>query len=233
MIQEGDVDLNKSIQSLVKEIVRLEVSGKKWMNGTLIDVGSDVIVLFNGTDYVYIPLAHVHNIGMDCDNEDDLQAPTELPSIVAEESEEDLSFGEVLAQAKGRFVEIYVTGGQSLHGTITGIMNNYIVFQSPVYKKMYISLSHLKWLIPYAQNHKLYGLDNDSTLTQLNNETFATTFENQVKKFENKIVVLNIGGYKSYIGKMNNVEEQIVEFQSARTSPVYLNLHHIKTLHEV
>ena len=202
------------------------------MNGTLIDVGSDVIVLFNGTDYVYIPLARVHNIGLDQDNEDDLQAPTELPSIVAEESEEDLSFGEVLAQAKGRFVEIYVTGGQSLHGTITGIMNNYIVFQSPVYKTMYISLTHLQWLIPYAQNHQLYGLDNDAA-TQLNNETVATTFENQVEKFINKIVVLNIGGHKSYIGKVNNVEEQIVEFQSARTSPVYLSLHHIKTIHEV
>ena len=203
------------------------------MKGTLIDVGSDVIVLFNGADFVYIPLAQVHNIGVDRENEDYLQAPTELPSIVAEESEEDLSFGGVLAQAKGRFVEIYVTGGQSLHGTITGIMNNYIIFQSPVYKTMCISLSHLKWLIPYTQNHKLYGLDNDTALTQLNNETFATTFENQVKKFKNKIVVFNVGEHKSLIGKINNVEEQVVEFQSARTSPVYLNLHHIKTLHEV
>ena len=61
IIKEGDVALNKIIQSLVKEIVQLEVSGKKWMNGTLIDVGSDVIVLFNGTDFVYIPLAHIHN----------------------------------------------------------------------------------------------------------------------------------------------------------------------------
>ena len=59
------------------------------------------------------------------------------------------------------------------------------------------------------------------------------TFEDQVEKFKNKIVVLNIGGNKSHIGKINNVEEQIVEIQSARTSPVYLNLHHIKTLHEV
>ena len=50
----------------------------------------------------------------------------------------------------------------------------------------------------------------------MNNETFATTFEDQVEKFKNKIVVLNIGGSNSYIGKVNNVEEQIVEFQSAR-----------------
>ena len=139
----------------------------------------------------------------------------------------------MLSQAKGKLVEIYVTGNQSLHGTITDIMNNYIVFQSPVYKTMYISLSHLKWLIPYAQNHKLYGLDNDTAITQLNNETFATTFENQVEKVKNKIIVLNVGEHKSLIGKINNVEEQIIEFESARTSPIFLNLHHIKTLHEV
>ena len=132
------------------------------MNGTLIDVGSDVIVLFNGMDFMYIPLDHIHNFEMDRDNENNLQAPTELPSIVAEENEEDLSFEEVLAQAKGRLVEIYVTGGQSLHGTITGIMKDYLVFQSPVYKTIYIPVSHLKWLIPYAQNNTLYGLDNDS-----------------------------------------------------------------------
>ena len=118
------------------------------VSGTLIDVGSDMIVLFNGTDFMYIPLDHIRNFEMDCDNEDNVQAPTELPSIVAEESKEDLSFEEVLAQAKGRLVEIYVTGNQSLHGTITGIMNNYFVFQSPIYKTMYISLAHIEMADP-------------------------------------------------------------------------------------
>lgn len=227
------MDLNKIIQSLVQEVIRVEVSGKKIMNGTLIDVGSDMIVLFNEGDFVYISLDHVRNFGVDRDNENVVQAPTELPSIVAEESKEDLSFEEVLTQAKGRLVEIYVTGNQSLHGTIIGIMKNYLVFQSPVYKTMYISLAHIKWLIPYPQSHKLYGLENDSVTTPPNNETFARTLEVQVEKFKNKIVVLNVGDPKSYIGKINNVEEQIVEFQSARTSSVYLNLQHIKTIHEV
>lgn len=225
--------MNKIIQGLVQEVVRIEVSGKKMVNGTLIDVGSDMIVLFDGLDFLYIPLDHIQNFEMDRDNENDVQAPTELPSIVAEESKEDLSFEEVLAQAKGGLVEIYVTGNQSLHGTITGIMKNYLVFQSPVYKTIYISMAHIKWLIPYAQSHTLYGLDNDPATAQPNNETFARTFESQVEKYINKIVVLNIGEHKSYIGKINNVEEQIVEFQSAKNSPIYLNLHHIKTLHEV
>ena len=106
--------MNKILQSLVQEVVRIEVSGKEMMNGKLIDVGSDMIVLFDGVDFLYIPLDHIRNFEMDRDNENDVQAPTELPSIVAEESKEDLSFEEVLAQAKGRLVEIYVTGNQSL-----------------------------------------------------------------------------------------------------------------------
>ncbi|WHT49227.1 hypothetical protein QNH10_06290 [Sporosarcina thermotolerans] len=127
--------MNKIIQSLVKEIIRIEVSGKRIVGGSLIDVGSDMIVLFNGMDYMYIPLNHIRSFEASSENENNVQTPTELPSIVAEEIQEDLSFEQVLTKAKGRLVEIYVSGIQSLHGTITGITKNYIVFQSPFTKR--------------------------------------------------------------------------------------------------
>lgn len=225
--------MNKIILGLVNEIVEIEVSGKKVVNGTVIDLGSDVIVLYNGTDFVYIPLDHIHSFRVDCDNENDLKAPTEPPGIITEEKEADLSFGEVLTQAKGKYVEIYVAGSQPLHGHITSIMNNYFVFQSPVYKTMYISLNHLKWLIPYAQNERPYGVDNQSVTLQPNSDSFASNFEAQVEKFKNKIVVINTNGSKSFIGKINNVEDQIVEIQTARANSIYLNVHHVKTIHQV
>ncbi|MCG7346014.1 DUF2642 domain-containing protein [Sporosarcina sp. ACRSL] len=225
--------MNKIIQSLVQEVVRIEITGKKMVNGTLIDVGSDMIVLFNGMDFVYIPLDHIRNFVRDIDNENNVQAPTELPSIVAEESQEDLSFEYVLTQAKGRLIEIFVSGNQSLHGTITAILKDYLVFQSPIYKTLYIPLAHIKWLIPLAQDHKLYGSEIDFSSTESPNETFASSFEKQVEKLVNKLVVMNISERESFIGKIINVEEHITEFQAARTSPFYLNLRHIKTLHEV
>ncbi len=227
------MDLNKIIQSLVNEVVRIEVSGKKLINGTVIDLGSDMTVLFNGTDFVYIPLVHIQNFEVDRDNENDLKAPTEYSSVIMGENSEDLSFREVLTQAKGKYVEIYVTGGQPLHGYITSILNNYFVFQSPVYKTMYISLNHLKWLIPYAQNEGPYGLDNQNVSLQQDNDSLASTFELQVEKSKNEIVVINTGGNKSFIGKIKNIEGQIVEIQTARKNSIYLNLHHIKTLHKV
>ena len=233
LIYIGGVDLNKIIQSLVKQVVKLEVSGKRIITGTVIDLGSDMIVLFTGIDFVYIPLNHVQNFKIDFDNENEIEDPAEFPSITREDDKGNLSFGEVLTQAKGKFVEIYVTSDQSLHGCITHVMNNYFVFQSPIYKTMYITIDHLKWLIPYTGNKKPYGLDNHDVLLQKGDELLPSTFEAQVEKLKNEIVVFNMGGNKNLIGKINQVEAQIVEIQTARASSNYLNLNHIKTLHQV
>lgn len=230
---KGEVTLNNIIQSLIKEVVRVEVSGKRLINGTVIDSGSDVIVLFNGIDYVYIPVDHIQRFGIYDDNEEDIQAPSESPNITALENEKELTFREVLTQAQGNYVEIYVTNGQPLHGYIMSLMNDYFIFYSPIYKTMYISIQHLKWLIPYSKNESPYGMNNQTNLVQSNGQLLANTFKEQVEKFQNTIVVLNIGGDKSHIGKINNVEEQIVEIKGARTNSYYLNLDHIKTLHEV
>lgn len=220
--------MNKTIKSLIKEIVKIEVSGKKWISGTVIDLGSDIIVLFNGVDFMYIPLEHIQKLEIDRHNEEDIQGPLEDPTIHAEGKNDELSIKETLTQAKGRNVEVYVTDNQSLYGQITEIKDDYFVFYSPIYKTMYIPIKHLKWLIPYAQNESLYGAES---VTNTSSEVFESTFKNQIAKFTNKIVVLNIGGIKSHIGKINNIDEQIMEIQKARTGTILLNIEHLKTLH--
>ena len=112
-------------------------------------------------------------------------------------------------------------------------MTDYFVFQSPIYKTMFIPTSHIKWLIPYADGYKLYGSEYNSSPTQASNETFASSFEKQVENFINKLVVFNINERESFIGLINHVEEQIVKFHSTKSSPLYINMRHIKTLHEV
>ncbi|MCZ2259997.1 DUF2642 domain-containing protein [Sporosarcina sp. G11-34] len=225
--------MNKIIQSLVKQVVQIEVSGKKIITGTLIDLGSDMIVLFTGKEFVYIPLNHVQSFKVDSDIEDEIEDPTEFPSFTTEDDKGNLSFGEVLTQAKDKFVEIYVTGGQSLHGCITSVMNNYFVFQSPIYKTMYITIEHLKWLIPYTKNEKPYGMDNHCVLLQKADKLLASNFAAHVESLKSELVVFNMGGDKSHIGKINNVDANIVEIQTARATSNYLNLDHIKTVHQV
>lgn len=229
---KGGLTLNNIIQNLITEVVEIEVSGKKMMNGTLVDSGSDLVVLFNGIDFVYISLEHIQRFEVNS-NEDDIMAPTHAPTISTVEDEKDLSFREILTQAKGNYVELYVTDGPPIHGYILSLMDDYIEFYSPVYKIVYVSLRHLKVLIPYAENESPYGKNFHNSLVQSSRQILASTFKQQIEKFKDKIVVLNAGGNKSHIGKLNEIEENLVEIHGAKLHSYYLNLDHIKTLHLV
>ena len=101
------------IQSLIKEVVQIEISGKKLINGTLIELGSDVLVLFNGTDFLYIPTSHIQSLTTNLTDDVDIEVPPEFPSIITGvDDKEILSIMKVLLQAQEAFVEIYVTGSR-------------------------------------------------------------------------------------------------------------------------
>ena len=220
-------------QVLIQEVVEIEVSGKKVMRGTVIDLGTDVIVLFNGENFVYIPISHIQRFRKGYTNKEYIQAPTELPMIYVDESKEDMNLADVLIQAKGKSVEIYVTDHDSLHGHITDIQHNYFRFYSPIYKTMYISTKHVKWLIPYSQNINPYGIANTMTTELSDNSLLKNTFAQQIGSLKDTLVVLNAGGHKGHSGKILDVGDQIIEFQNARMSSTYFNMDHIKTIHQV
>ncbi|MET0960988.1 MAG: DUF2642 domain-containing protein, partial [Psychrobacillus psychrotolerans] len=207
--------MNKIIQSLLKEYVQIEVSGKKVLKGILIDVGTDIIVIFNGTDYMYIPIDHIHSYCILKNNELDTLAPTESSSIKTGGNNHELSLRVTLHQAQGKSTEIYLIDDQPLHGYITQIMDDYFAFYSPIYKTMYISTKHLKWLIPYPSSECPYGLNKPNS-QPLVTEVSVNTFKNKIEKFVDKLIVFNIGGSKSHIGTIKNVEEQVVELEAAR-----------------
>lgn len=222
--------MNKLFQTLIGEVVQIELSRKNMVVGTLIDLGSDVIVVYNGNDYIYLPFLHIKNLRLLEKFEFEITSPMGAPNISADQN---LSLRKVLTLAKGMFVEIYVTNEKTLHGYITSIMNNYFVFYSPIYKTMFITLNHLKWLIPYKDNQKPYGLTIQDLPVHPTNLTLARTFEIQVEKLKNEVVMFNIGENNNVIGKINNVESNVVELQTAKDLPIYLNIHHIKTVHKV
>ena len=226
-------DLKKMKQVLMQEIVEVEVSGKKVIRGTVIDLGTDVIVLYNGTNFVYIPMTHIQCFRKDYNNEEYIHAPTELPMIYVDESKEDMNLAEILIQAKGKSVEMHVTDHHSLHGYITDIQQNYFSFYSPIYKTMYISTDHVKWLIPYAQNINPYGIANTLKAELLNKNLLKNTFAEQIGNLKDTLVILNAGGQREHLGKIIDVDDQIIEFQNARMSTTYFNLDHIKTIHQV
>jgi hypothetical protein len=219
------------IKDHIGTYIKLEISGNKAINGILIDIGSDLWVIYNGYDYLYIPTVHVQNWKFPKQEEiDEIITLSDDQSPIFNPNEE-ISLRKTLTAAKGIFTEIYVTSKQAIHGYIISIMNNYFVFYSPIYKTMFISLNHLKWLIPYTNNQRPYGLSNASLPVNPSNITFARSFEVQIEKLNGTLTVFNIGENENSMGKIMGIKNNFVELVTAKGDPVYINLQHIKTVH--
>jgi hypothetical protein len=219
------------IKDHIGTYIKLEISGNKLISGILIDIGSDLWVIYNGYDYLYIPTVHIQNWKFPKEEEiDEIITLSDDQSPIFNPNEE-ISLRKTLTAAKGIFTEIYVTSKQAIHGYIISIMNNYFVFYSPIYKTMFISLNHLKWLIPYTNNQRPYGLSNANLPVNPSNITFARSFEVQIEKLVGTLIVFNIGENENVMGKIMGIKNNFIELITAKGNPVFLNLQHIKTVH--
>lgn len=129
----------KDLGSFIGKQLEVVISGKNHHTGILIDAGLDLIVLYDGYRYLYIPIVHVQHFQQKTSFGEQIESPTS--QVPFDSQTESISYRKTLEHARGRFVEIYVTGNQSIHGYVNSIMNDYFTFYSPVYKNLYISLN--------------------------------------------------------------------------------------------
>lgn len=217
-----------SISNFIGQQVDVEITGKTIFIGILVDVGLDILVLYDGSQYLYIPLLHLHNIKLSNDEPIDY---TEQTKQMYGDSIENISYRKALNNAKGMFVEIYVTGNKSVHGYITNILTDYLVFYSPVYKTMFISLHHLKWMTPYSSSLTPYTLSNEVLPVQPSAIPALRTFEEQLKKYEGELIVFDTGEQPNKIGLLKNIQNNIVELNTANGETIYWKLSHLKSAH--
>lgn len=216
-----------SFKNFLNKQVTIELSGKNLVTGILIEVGNDLIVVFNGENFLYIPLLHIHHLTESYIEE----SYGTLPSLQELEHEkDDLSLRKVLTAAKGIFVEIQLSTDQSFHGYITTIMNNYFVFYSPIYKVMYISLQHLKWLTPYLTEQTPYMLSNNLLPVNPSNIPLARTLDVQLNKLLGELVVINGGENNEYIGKLDTIDSNFIQLVTSRGESQLIGLRHLKTI---
>ena len=215
-------------QHLLGEQVTVHMSGNTMFNGILIDMGADIIVLYNGEQYIYIPLLHIHNIRANKESENYVSQPTS--SSIVEEMD-SISYRKTLTYAKGTFVEIYVTGNLTFHGYITNILNDYFVFYSPVFKQMFITLTHLKWLTPYHKNITPYDLSQEKLPVSPSTVPLLRSLDDQLKREKGKLVVLDGGSNPFKIGLLSDIEQHMIELIIANGDTIFLNLDHIKSIH--
>jgi hypothetical protein len=216
------------LRQFIDKEIQVEISGNHIFTGKLIDVGLDLMVLLHEQRYFYIPLVHVQNLKASSQSNEEVDNLLEPPF---DYQPEILSFRKILNHAKGRFVEIYVTGDKTIHGYLTSIMNDYFVFYSPVYKAMFVSMNHLKWLIPYSPDLTPYSLSNQSLPVNPVNISLSRTFEEQCKKLVGNLVVFDLGDNPSKVGLLQKEDNQIIELVDANGEKVFWNSHHIKTVY--
>ncbi|WP_234400731.1 DUF2642 domain-containing protein [Virgibacillus senegalensis] len=212
------------LKKYVMKNLQLEISGKKIVKGKLLEVGSDIIVLYDGNDFLYIPSIHIQHVFEE--DEEDIQLDEALFP-----PDGNLSFRKTLTNAKGIFSEIFVTGSLSIHGYVTSILNDYFVFYSPVYKTMYIPFQHLKWLIPYDDNRTPYALEKEKLPVNPLSVSLSRTFYIQLEKFIGNIIVIDLGFKPGNVGQLTNLQGNLMEITTARGTPVFINLNHIKAVH--
>lgn len=216
--------------SLIGEKVVIEVSGKRPLSGKLIDVGLDIVVLLHHLRYLYIPFAHVHNLKADVSS----GGGSESGGLPDESSiglqVEELTTAKILQEAKGLFVEIYVSGNKSIHGYLNGVMNDYFTLYSPIYGTVYVSLNHLKWLIPYPTSHVPYARSTGNAPMGQSQPNLGKTFEDTLKKEVGKMAVIDLSGASERIGVIKRVTGGIIDVVDADGNSTLLNLMHVKTM---
>ncbi|WP_088071964.1 DUF6897 domain-containing protein [Gottfriedia luciferensis] len=214
------------LTNLIGKQVNVKLAGDKSFEGILTDEGQNILVLYNGQEYYYIPLIHIISIS----NVTGDKIVNSIEDSIMKEMNV-ISYRNILTNVKRNFVEISVKSNLTFHGYILNILSDYLVFYSPVFKTMYLSLAHLKWLRLYNQNRNPYNLTKESFPDDLMNGPMSHSLESQLKKIEGKIIVIDGGSDSMKIGLLNKVDNSLIELVQASGEINYLRLSHIKSIH--
>lgn len=209
---------------MLNKQIKLKITGHSF-KGILTDFGNDILVLFDGQKFFYIPLLHVQKAVLIEEDSEDTKQPAILP--FSPEDDSPISYRSTLINAKGLNTQVYVIGKKPLHGTIIHVLSDYLVLYSPVYKLIYIPLAHLKWLTLYEQNTSPYSVQ--SVLPETS--SLSRSFEEQLKKFEGKMAIFDMGEDPDKIGLLKSGKGNLIELINANGETVYFKLNHVKSVY--
>lgn len=207
--------------------IELGLSGCKLpIQGEIVDVGQDLIVVYGNQRFVYVPLHHIQS--MHVITSDD--STTTVPMPDPEMDHNNISYRKMLMNARGRFSEISIAG-RTLHGYITNIMNDYFMFYSPLYHSIYVSINHLKYIIPSPTNSTPYSLSQQHFPMQPSSMSLSRTLDQQLHKMIGELVILNLGGKPYHAGLLKNANSQLLALVEAEGTSLIMHTDHIQTIH--
>lgn len=221
----------KGLNQFLDTDVEVVISGDTRFVGTLIDIGQDIFVIFDGCNYLYIPLLHLHQMNKAINTNTEKPILIDPEDTMMEAENNSFSYRNTLNKVKGKFIEIYVTGDRSIHGYVTSVLNDYIVFFSPVFKTLFISMHHLKWFTPYSTEQTPYTLDNSQLPVVPSSVSLVRNFEEQIKKYVGQLVIFDMGEVPEKVGLLKDVYNNIIELINASGESIIWKLNHLKTMH--
>jgi hypothetical protein len=209
--------------------IELELSGCKLpIQGETIDMGQDLIVVYGNHRFIYIPLHHLQSMHMT--KADDPNSTTILPAPDPEMDHNNISYRKILMNARGRFSEISI-GGRTLHGYITNIMNDYFIFFSPLHHSVYVSINHLKYIIPSPTNSTPYSLSQQHFPMQPASMPLSRTLDQQLQKMVGELVILNLGDKPYRAGLLKSADNNLLELVEAEGNTLIMHTDHVQTIH--
>ncbi|MCG7377761.1 DUF2642 domain-containing protein [Paenibacillus sp. ACRSA] len=207
--------------------IELELSGCKLpIQGEIIDVGQDLIVVYENNRFVYVPLHHIQTMHA---NASDLSVV--IPKPDPEIDHDNISYRKMLMNARGRFSEISIAG-RKLHGYITNIMNDYFMFYSPLYhSSLYVSINHLKYIIPSPTNSTPYSLSQQHFPIQPSSMSLSRTFDQQLHKMIGQLVIINLDCKPYHAGVLKTINGHLLALVEAEGTSLIMHTDHIQTIH--
>ncbi|OPH57585.1 hypothetical protein BC351_03415 [Paenibacillus ferrarius] len=210
----------------IGKLVHIELLGDRDKMGYLIDAGSDIIVIYMDKKYVYLPITHIKNIELNTEDNANQDAP---PDPISQTGH--INFVGVLHNAVDRFVEIYLSDHQTLHGYVKYIAQDYLVFYSALYPKLYIPIIHIKWISPYESHQTPYSMNQKNWTTDTADsslDTLPPTFGQVLKGLEGEMICLDAGLHASQIGLLEKMNDSFIELVTADENKLHFNVQHIR-----
>ncbi|NQX67710.1 hypothetical protein HQN90_16440 [Paenibacillus alba] len=210
----------------IGKLVHIELLGDRDKMGYLIDAGTDIIVIYMDKKYVYLPITHIKNIELNTEGNANQDAP---PDPISQTGH--INFVDVLHTAVDRFVEIYLSDHQTLHGYVKFIAQDYLVFYSALYPKLYIPIIHIKWISPYESHQTPYSMNQKKWTTDTADsslDTLPLTFEQVLKGLEGEMICLDAGLHASQIGLLEKMNDSFIELVTADENKLHFNVQHIR-----
>ncbi|SEM54546.1 hypothetical protein [Paenibacillus sp. OV219] len=219
----------KSYEHLKDKLVEIKLAGNT-IKGKLYDVGTDFIVIYTNMEFFYLLDEHIQEVRIcQWNEEEQINTPPQSPFF---DNTKVISTKEIFMNARGKMLQVMVFGGIGIHGYILHIFDDYIHFQSIVLGDLYIPTKHIKGLVIASSSSPSTPLPEMKKLPKLKSaEAEHVKFIDRLSKSTGKVAIFNQGAPVFNVGKIVQMDENVVHITNLNGTTVYISTDHIKTIH--